>query len=152
MDEFSHTQNALGKAVGKSRSHIANMLRLITLPESVQELMKNSAISMGHARALITAEDPGALAKLVVRDGLSVRQTELMAKNLKSAKNGNTPHKTAPKNAKDPDAIAFEEELSATLGLKVNLESHGGEAGVLKIHYKSLEQLDDICLKLNNDS
>lgn len=152
MDEFSHTQNALGKAVGKSRSHIANMLRLITLPGSVQELMKNSAISMGHARALITAEDPGALAKLVVRDGLSVRQTELMAKNLKAAKNGNTPKKSGPKNAKDPDAIAFEEELSATLGLKVNLESHGGEAGVLKIHYKSLEQLDDICLKLNNDS
>ncbi len=152
MDEFSHTQNALGKAVGKSRSHIANMLRLLSLPEVVQKLMQDGAISMGHARALITADDPASLAKLVVKDGLSVRQTEQMAKSLKSgntAKNSKTINKPS---GKDADTEAFENELSIAIGLKVELESQNGESGVLKIHYKSLEQLDDICARLNNDS
>lgn len=152
MDEFSHTQNALGKAVGKSRSHIANMLRLLSLPEIVQKLMQDGALSMGHARALITADDPASLAKLVVKDGLSVRQTEQMAKSLKS-NGGDRNSKTPPKPSdKDADTAAFENELSVAIGLKVELESQNGESGVLKIHYKSLEQLDDICARLNNDS
>lgn len=152
MDEFSHTQNALGKAVGKSRSHIANMLRLLSLPEPVQKLMQDGALSMGHARALITADDPSALAKLVVKDGLSVRQTEQMAKSLKSNGNPKTSSTVKKASNKDADTEAFENELSIAIGLKVELDSQGGDSGVLKIHYKTLEQLDDICLKLNNDS
>lgn len=152
MDEFSHTQNALGKAVGKSRSHIANILRLLSLPQSVQKLMSEGTISMGHARALITADNPDELAKYVVRDGLSVRQTEQLAKTLKNGGLKNKSSKSGAKTAKDVDTESFENELSASIGLKVQLESKNGEAGVLKIHYKSLEQLDDICLKLNNDS
>lgn len=152
MDEFSHTQNALGKAVGKSRSHVANMLRLLVLPENVQKYMRDGFISMGHARALITAENPEDLAKMVVRDGLSVRQTEKLAKNIKNGDKDPSPSKSAKKGAKDIDTLAFEDELSTVLGLKVELDSSNGESGVLKIHYKSLEQLDDVCSKLNNDS
>lgn len=152
MDEFSHTQNALGKAVGKSRSHIANMLRLLSLPETVQKLMQDGALSMGHARALITADDPATLAKLVVKDGLSVRQTEQMAKSHKENGKPAKSAKPAKPSGKDPDLAAFEDELSVAIGLKVELDTQDGESGVLKIHYKSLEQLDDICAKINNDS
>ena len=152
MDEFSHTQNVLGKAVGKSRSHIANMLRLLSLPDSVQKLMSDGLISMGHARALITADNPEELAKLVIRDSLSVRQTEKMAKTLKTGEMGNIPSNPKSGTSKDADTIAFENELSTAIGLKIELDSQNGEAGVLKIYYKSLDQLDDICLKLNNDS
>lgn len=150
MDEFSHTQNALGKAVGKSRSHIANMLRLLSLPEGVQKLMREGAISMGHARALITAENPEALAKLVVKDGLSVRQTEQMAKSLKPGGQSKKSAGSVEGKGKDADTIAFENELSAAIGLKVELSSSDGESGILKIHYSNLEQLDDISAKLNN--
>lgn len=152
MDEFSHTQNVLGKVVGKSRSHIANILRLLALPESVQELMKENKLSMGHARALITADDPAALAKLVVRDGLSVRQTENMAKTLKANGKDKSKGKHSVSSGKDPDTLALENDLSMRLGLKISLETQSSESGVLKIHYKTLEQLDDICSKLNNDS
>ena len=149
-DEFSHTQNALGKAVGKSRSHIANMLGLLTLPDAVQKLMREGALTMGHARALITAENPEALAKLVVKDGLSVRQTEQMAKSLKPGGERKKSASKAGGPGKDADMVAFENELSAAIGLKVELSSSDGESGVLKIHYSNLEQLDDICAKLNN--
>lgn len=152
MDEFSHTQDALGKAVGKSRSHIANMLRLLSLPDGVQKLMSEGKISMGHARALITAENPEELAKLVVKQGLSVRQTEQLAKAAKIGGDKKNYARANGSRGKDPDTEAFENELSASIGLRVELDSQGGEAGVLKIHYKSLEQLDDLCLKLNNDS
>lgn len=152
MDEFSHTQNALGKAVGKSRSHIANILRLLSLPKPVQKLMSEGVISMGHARALITAEDPTVLAKLVVKDGLSVRQTEQMAKSAKSSGETGAPKKSSGSQKKDVDTLSFENELSAAIGLKVELDLKSAESGVLKIHYKSLEQLDDISAKLNNDS
>jgi len=152
MEEFSHTQNALGKAVGKSRSHIANMMRLLSLPDDVQSLMRDGAISMGHARALITAENPLELAKRVIRDGLSVREIEKLAKGARAGTTKTGNGKTKASMHKDADTEAFENELSTAVGLRVELESRGGEEGVLKIHYKTLEQLDDICLKLNNDS
>ena len=152
MDEFSHTQNALGKAVGKSRSHVANMLRLLSLPSGVQNYMRDGRLSMGHARALITSDDPEQLAKMVVRDGLSVRQTEKLAKSNKGGEQSTKSSGSRKSGYKDPDTEAFENELSASLGLKIELESQNGEEGVLKIHYKSLEQLDDLCAKLNNDS
>lgn len=152
MDEFAHTQNALGKAVGKSRSHVANILRLLALPEAVQNYMRDGKLSMGHARALITAEDPAGLAKQVVKDGLSVRQTETLAKAVKLGGGVTSSASQKIGTAKDVDTIAFENELSASIGLKVEIDSKGGESGVLKIHYKTLEQLDDICAKINNDS
>jgi len=152
MDEFSHTQDVLGKAVGKSRSHIANMLRLLLLPDGVQKLMSEGKISMGHARALITAENPEELANLVVKQGLSVRQTEQLAKSVKNGGESKSSNHTKRSKGRDADTEAFENELSTSIGLKVELESRDNEAGVLKIHYKSLEQLDDLCLKLNNDS
>lgn len=152
MDEFSHTQNVLGKAVGKSRSHVANMLRLLVLPDGVQKYMRDGFISMGHARALITAENPEELAKMVVREGLSVRQTEKLAKNVRNGDKESSPNKSFKKTSKDVDTIAFENELSTVLGLKVELDSSSGESGILKIYYKSLEQLDDLSGKLNNDS
>lgn len=152
MEEFSHTQNALGKAVGKSRSHIANMMRLLSLPDGVQRLMRDGSISMGHARALITAENPLDLARRVIRDGLSVRETEKLAKGARGGATKTTNGKSKGPVRKDADTEAFENELSVAIGLRVELESQGGEEGVLKIHYKTLEQLDDICLKLNNDS
>lgn len=152
MDEFSHTQSALGKAVGKSRSHVANMLRLLVLSENVQKYMRDGFISMGHARALITADNPEELAKIVVRDGLSVRQTEKLAKMAKNGEQELSPNKAKKRTSKDVDTIAFEEELSTALGLKIELDCLNGESGVLKIYYKSLEQLDNVCGKLNNDS
>ncbi|MCC3861839.1 ParB/RepB/Spo0J family partition protein [Pseudemcibacter aquimaris] len=152
MDEFAHTQNALGKAVGKSRSHVANILRLLALPESVQAFMRDGKLSMGHARALITAVDPASLAKLVVKDGLSVRQTETLAKAVKTGGVQPSMGQSKPGASKDVDTIAFEKELSASIGLKVEIDGKGGESGVLKIHYRTLEQLDDICAKINNDS
>ncbi|MDG1995210.1 MAG: ParB/RepB/Spo0J family partition protein [Emcibacteraceae bacterium] len=152
MDEFSHTQDALGKAVGKSRSHVANILRLLALPKGVQKYMQDGSISMGHARALITADDPAALAKQVVKNGLSVRQTEQLAKAVKGGSEAKTVAKSAGSTGKDVDTLAFEHELSTAIGLKVELDTKGVESGVLKIHYKSLDQLDDICAKINNDS
>ena len=152
MSEFAHTQNALGQAVGKSRSHIANMMRLLSLPEGVQSLMRGGKISMGHARALITAENPFELAKRVVRDDLSVRKTEQLARGLKGSAVKKTNSKLKINNHKDADTRVFERELSAAIGLRVELELRSGEEGALKVYYKTLEQLDDICLKLNNDS
>ena len=152
MEEFAHTQNALGQAVGKSRSHIANMMRLLSLPEGVQSLMRGGKISMGHARALITAVNPLELAKRVVRDDLSVRKTEQLARGLKGNAVKNTNSKLKINHHKDADTKVFERELSAAIGLRVELELRGGEEGALKVHYKTLEQLDDICLKLNNSS
>ncbi|MDG1997345.1 MAG: ParB/RepB/Spo0J family partition protein [Emcibacteraceae bacterium] len=152
MDEFSHTQGALAKAVGKSRSHVANILRLLVLPEAVQKYMQDGSISMGHARALITAKDPAALVKLVVKNGLSVRQTEQLAKSAKDGDGVKKKSSSSKPTGKDVDTLAFEHELSTAIGLKVELDTKGPESGVLKIHYKSLDQLDDICAKINNDS
>jgi ParB family chromosome partitioning protein len=128
------------------------MLRLLVLSENVQKYMRDGSISMGHARALITANNPEDLAKMVVRDGLSVRQTEKLAKSAKNGEQEISPSKEKKRTSKDVDTIAFEEELSTALGLKIELDSSNGESGVLKIYYKSLEQLDDVCGKLNNDS
>jgi ParB family chromosome partitioning protein len=142
MDRFGHTQEKLAEALGKSRSHIANLLRLLQLPPSVQELVRNGSLTMGHARALITAENPVELATEIVRKGLSVRQAEKLAKRPggQAAKK-----KTAPKE-KDADTRALESDLSAALGMKVTVEHRPGEeGGQVVIRYKSLDELDDLC-------
>lgn len=139
MGEFAHTQEDLARAVGKSRSHVANMLRLLGLPDAVKAMVQDGSLSMGHARALLTAANPLELAKEVVRRGLSVRQTEQLAKA------GPLPARTPA--AKAPDTIALEQELGASLGLKVKLATKG-QAGTLSIHYSSLDQLDGVLARL----
>lgn len=150
MDKFGHTQEKLSEALGKSRSHIANLMRLLQLPNDVQEMLKQGELTAGHARALITSPDPSALAKKVVKSGLSVRQTETLSK---SASKPSTPTKTVLKPKKDADTMALEGDLSANLGMKVSVDHQaGGEAGQVTIKYESLDQLDEICRILSATS
>lgn len=146
MDRFGHTQEKLAEALGKSRSHIANMLRLLTLPEEIQDLLKDGRLTAGHARALITAEDPIALAQLVVKKGLSVRETEKLAKGPKKKGKASA---TGTAKQKDADTVALEKDLSAALGMKVSIDHKvGQEAGSLTVRYDTLDALDDLCRKL----
>jgi ParB family chromosome partitioning protein len=150
MDRFGHTQDKLAQALGKSRSHIANMLRLLSLPEPVMSLLANGSLSAGHARALITADDPVGLARLVVSKGLSVRETERLAK----PGSGSKPDRTGAAKGlpeKDADTRALELDLSATLGMTVRIDhASGGETGTISVKYKSLDELDDLCRRLGS--
>ncbi|MDQ2094305.1 ParB/RepB/Spo0J family partition protein [Rhodalgimonas zhirmunskyi] len=146
IDRFGHTQDQLAKALGKSRSHIANQMRLLTLPDEVQDLLSLGAISAGHARALITADDPVALARKVVNSGLSVRETERLAKQAAEPKKPASPKVRAEKDA---DTVALEGDLSANLGMKVQVNHQAGkESGQVVISYASLDDLDEICRML----
>lgn len=151
MDRFGHTQEKMADALGKSRSHIANLLRLLQLPAGVQEYVVDGRLSAGHARALITSDDPEGLAKQVVAKGLSVRATEALVK--KSASGSDATRTRVPalsKGAKDADTRALEDDLSAATGAKVTLNhSVNGDGGQLVLNYRDLEQLDDLCRKLS---
>ncbi|QJU57237.1 ParB/RepB/Spo0J family partition protein [Sphingomonas sp. AP4-R1] len=144
--EYGHTQEALGKLVGKSRSHVANLLRLLELPGDVRAAVADGRLSMGHARALITAEDPATLAEQVMRDGLSVRDTEKLAKQARGGKE----KRPGPMEYKgsSADTEALERQLSDLLGLKVAI-AHGPKGGTVTIGYSTLDQLDLICQRLN---
>ncbi|MCL4104949.1 UNVERIFIED_CONTAM: hypothetical protein GTU68_018656 [Idotea baltica] len=147
MDRFGRTQEKMAEALGKSRSHIANMLRLVQLPADVQAFVSEGKLSMGHARALITADDPSALAKIVISKGLSVRETEKLAKSGGSVKQASA---AKPPSQKDADTIALEGDLSANLGMPVKIEHNSGtNKGQLVLNYKSLEQLDELCRLLS---
>jgi len=139
--DYGHSQEELGKLVNKSRSHIANLLRLLDLPESVQAMVVSGDLSMGHARALITARDPAALAEQVVRGKLSVRATERLAQNGRAR----APRKAAA--AVDADIAALERQLSELLGVAVRVR-HAGGSGSLTLAYSSLDQLDMLCQRL----
>jgi ParB family chromosome partitioning protein len=147
MDRFGHTQERLAEALGKSRSHIANLLRLLTLPDGVLELLRAGKLTAGHARALVTATHPEALARQVVERDLSVRQTEQLAR----AANGQSVPRTAPRPvAKDADTRALEEDLTASLRLKVSIDHRPGQkSGELRIRYTSLDELDGLCQLLS---
>ena len=146
MERFGHTQEKMAEALGKSRSHIANMLRLLNLPGDVLELLREGKLSAGHARALVTAEDPSGLARTVVAKGLSVREVERLAK--KPAGPGKARPAASPV-LKDADTVALEGDLSAALGMKVVIDHKSGqENGEITIRYRTLEELDDICRKL----
>ncbi len=162
IDEFGHTQEALAAVVGKSRSHVANLLRLLSLPESIKNLLNESKITMGHARALLNAEDPVSLAEEVVKRGLNVRQTEnlcrgdaptaSMPKSTSAAPSGATPrrHASLPSaQHKDTDILALEETISSQLGLPVSIESTG-QNGRVVIQYDSLSQLDLVLKRLGD--
>ena len=144
MDKFGHTQEQMAEALGKSRPHIANVLRLLALPEDVQALVISGSLSSGHARALITAPNASELARLVVARGLSVRQTEKLVKEPKAPSK-----ERLPKIAKDSDTRALEGDLSAALRMAVSIaHSPGQEGGAITIRYKNLEQLDELCRHL----
>ncbi len=150
MYKFGHTQEKLAEALGKSRSHIANLMRLLNLPDDVQGLVSQGSLSAGHARALITATDPASLAQKVVSKGLSVRDTEKLVKS-------GAPQATRRKGSndqsgidKDADTRALEGDLSAALGMKVRIDHPpGNERGQLSISYETLEQLDALCALLS---
>ena len=152
MEKFGHTQDRLSTALGKSRSHIANMVRLLTLPPEVQSFLGDGRLSAGHARALITAEDPIGLAKQVIQKGLSVRQTESLAKTGTSTENNQKKSKTSGSSlTKDADTIALENDLSASLGMKVSLtHKPGQDAGQLMVLYESFDHLDELCRRLSS--
>lgn len=151
MDRFGHTQEKLAEALGKSRSHIANLLRLLNLPDDVQRLLQDGELSTGHARALITAPNPSELARIVLQKRLSVRETEALAKKAQNPGVG-TGAKTspAPQPDKDADTRALEGDLSANLGMKVSIDHQADtEKGILRIQYGSLDQLDTLCRMLS---
>ena len=149
MDDYGHTQEKLAAALGKSRSHIANMVRLLNLPMSVQEMVADHALSSGHARALITAKEPEVLAKQVVAKGLSVRETERLANEL-SDKPKKKKSAGSVKTGKDADTLALESDLSNTLGMAVSIDSKDGKSGKVSISFKNLDQLDSL-LKVLSD-
>lgn len=146
IDNHDYTQNDLAQVIGKSRSHVANTLRLLKLPQRVQDFISDGALSAGHARSLITMDDPTALAERVVKEGLSVRQVEALSQ----ARNGGEPKsgKSAPVE-KDADTKALEKLLSDVTGMKVEI-NHRERGGEVKVRYSSLEQLDEICRRLQS--
>jgi ParB family chromosome partitioning protein len=142
IDEFKHTQEALASALGKSRSHVANTLRLLSLPEAVQKMLGDGRLSAGHARALVTARDPAALAKKIVAQEMSVRETEGLVKT----EHGHSGSRKKVRH-KSADIIEVERELARLLGLKVEI-SFDGKGGTLAVRYRSLDQLDGVLKKL----
>jgi len=146
MSRFGRTQDALAAVVGKSRSHVANTIRLLQLPETVLNHVMENRLSAGHARALITAPDPEGLAEQVLSKGLNVRQTEAM---VRKAIDGPKASKSKPGHSGEgaADVAALEQDLADALGLKVALSDKGGK-GEVTIKYASLEQLDDLCRRL----
>lgn len=143
IEQFDYTQNDLAQVIGKSRSHVANTLRLLKLPEDVRGMLARGELTAGHARTLITADDPAALAKRIVGGGLSVREAEVLTQREINAPK----RKPAPSDDKDADTAALEKRLSDALGLHVAID-HKDQGGRLEIRYRTLEQLDGICMKL----
>jgi ParB family chromosome partitioning protein len=143
QQEFGYTQDKLSDAVGKSRSHVANLMRLLDLPQAVQDMVAEGDLTMGHARALVTSPDPADLAKQVVARGLNVRQTEQL---VQKAELPTPAARTKPQ--KDVNTLELEHDLSSALGLKVAILDKGNKGGQLLISYKTLDQLDEVCRRL----
>ena len=152
MSGYRHTQDGVAKLVGKSRSHVANLLRLLELPADVQQMLVRGDISMGHARAVLTAPDPLDLAREIAKDGLSVRQAEQLAKKVKPGAGQDIARASARNAARpvDADLAALERQLGDLLGLKVKV-AHGKGGGTVALHYSSLDQLDLICQRLSGE-
>ncbi|MDB5477970.1 MAG: Chromosome (plasmid) partitioning protein ParB / Stage 0 sporulation protein [Alphaproteobacteria bacterium] len=152
IDEYGYKHEQLATSLGKSRSHISNMLRLLQLPEAVQDKLQDGSLSMGHARALITAENPEAVVEMILKNNLSVRDTEKLASKKNAANAGNPGPKQAQavsaKN-KDADIKALENNLSQLLGLAVTIDVASATRGTLKIEYQNLDQLDDVLRRLS---
>lgn len=147
IDEYEYSQADLGGIIGKSRSHVANTLRLAKLPEPVKRLLAQGALSAGHARALVTAKNPEALAARIVEQGLSVRQAEALAQGAATGASGGAARKAT---AKDADTAALEKRVSDALGLKVAIRFDKKGEGDIRIRYKNVEQLDTVCRRLEH--
>ncbi len=143
LQEFQYTQEKLSENVGKSRSHVTNILRLLNLPATVQQLIRDGRLSAGAARTLITADDPEGLARKIVEQGLSVRDAEKL-----TSKKPRNRARSSSRVTKDADTLALEGDLSAAIGLKVKIEHSGGASGKMLITYDNLDQLDDVCRRL----
>ncbi|KGB52867.1 ParB/RepB/Spo0J family partition protein [Sphingopyxis sp. SE2] len=154
IEDFGHNQEALAKLVGKSRSHVANLMRLLDLPQAVQALVGDGSLAMGHARALIGAEDAEAIARRVAKEGLSVRAVEAL---VRAGKRGDAPPPKGPLEYKsmdggrDPDIVAVERHLSELLGIGVAIQYAGEGKGALTLKFASLDQLDMICQRLSGE-
>jgi ParB family chromosome partitioning protein len=147
MERFGRTQDAVAGVVGKSRSHVANILRLLQLPEGVLQHVRTGKLSAGHARALITAPDPVTLADQIVSEGLNVRQAEALARRAAEGPRGRKSGNASGGGEGSADVAALEQDLADALGLRVQLADRGGK-GELTIAYGNLEQLDDLCRRL----
>lgn len=147
MADFGYAQADLAKIIGKSRSHVANMLRLLKLPDSVKQMLAEGLLSAGHARALLSVDDPEAIAKRIIEQGLNVRDVEKLGQE-GVAQPGSAKSPRA-KAEKDPDTRALEKALEDVLGLVVSIE-HGPKGGELRLKYKTLDQLDDLCRRLRD--
>jgi ParB family chromosome partitioning protein len=148
-DEFKRTQDDIAKIVGKSRSHVANMMRLTKLPDDVQALIASGELSAGHARALIGVSDPSAAARRIVAEGLNVRQAEALAHE-EGVPERKPQKPRAGKPQKDPDTVALEKRISDALGLAVTVD-HKSPGGVVQIRYRDLDQLDEILKRLDSN-
>ncbi len=147
-DDFNHGADDIARLVGKSRSHVANMMRLTKLPDPVQEMISAGQLTMGHARALIGVDDPIAVAKRIVEEGLTVRQAEALAHEAGvPERKPQTPRASSAPTEKDADTRALEKRVSDALGLKVTVE-HRGPGGSMQIRYRDLDQLDDVLKRL----
>jgi ParB family chromosome partitioning protein len=144
---FAHNQEDVGRLVGKSRSHVANLLRLLDLPDDVKSLLLRGDISMGHARAIATSPHASEIAARIVGDGLSVRQVEQLARSAKPAK---AKEHREPARPVDADLAALERQLGDLLGLRVKV-AHGRGGGNVTLHYSTLDQLDMICQRLSGE-
>jgi ParB family chromosome partitioning protein len=144
IEQFEYTQQDLAQVIGKSRSHVANTLRLLRLPEDVRGMVASGTLTAGHARTLITVEDPAGLARQIVDKGLSVREAEALSQQRDLPKRKPVTDNAAPRDA---DTLALERRLADALGLSVAL-NHSERGGKLEIRYRTLEQLDDICMRL----
>jgi ParB family transcriptional regulator, chromosome partitioning protein len=145
LEQFSYTQQQLADSIGKSRSHIANTLRLLHLPESVRAQIEQGSLTAGHARALVATDTPAELADKIIKLGLSVREAEGLARD------ANPVRKAKAKAEKDADTKALERSVAEALGLKVEISHRGDAGGLLTITYKTLEQLEEVCRRLQRD-
>jgi ParB family chromosome partitioning protein len=152
INRHGHTQDDVGQIVHKSRSHVANLLRLLDLPEFVRQSLMRGEISMGHARAIATAPDPEALTRQIIAEGLSVRQAEALGKRRKGDGSESITRVGSGNATKplDADRIALERQLGDILGLKVQV-AHKGQGGSVTLHYTSLDQLDMLCQRLSGE-
>ncbi|ALC14423.1 ParB/RepB/Spo0J family partition protein [Sphingopyxis sp. 113P3] len=152
IEDFGHSQEALAKLVGKSRSHVANLMRLLDLPRNVQALVSDGSLAMGHARALIGVADAEEIAHKVVREGLSVRAVEALVRAGKSGQRKGGTERKGIDGGRDPDIVAVERHLSELLGIGVAIQYGGGGRGALTLKFASLDQLDMICQRLSGES
>ncbi|RUV19228.1 MAG: ParB/RepB/Spo0J family partition protein [Mesorhizobium sp.] len=148
IDDHGYTQADLGQVIGKSRSHVANTLRLLKLPDVIRDMLVDGALSAGHARTLVTAQDPAGLAKRIVEDGLSVRQAEALAQMPAGAPT--VKRQPAAPTQKDADTLALEKLMTGTIGMIVTIE-HKERGGVISVAYRTLEQLDELCRRLKQE-